>query len=84
MFMLLQAMCDLHSLGYDILDAGPSDIRVSVDGGLRLQLQLQLHSSFKASGVYPRPVKICCCLLCCACCKRLSCFPYQFASCRQM
>ena len=84
MSMLLQALRDLHSLGYDILDPGPSDVRVSVDGDLRLQLQLQLHSSFKPSGVCPQPVEICCCLLCCACCKRLSCFPYQLASCRQM
>lgn len=61
MFMLSQAMRDLHSLGYDILDLGANDVRVSVDGDLRLQLQLQLHSSFKPSGLDPWPINCCCC-----------------------
>ena len=50
-------MCDVHSLGYDILDPGPSDVRVSVDGDLhlQLQLQLQLHGSLQTAGIDPQP-----------------------------
>ena len=39
--VLLQAIHNLHSIGYSILDPHASNVKVSVDKGLYLQLQLR-------------------------------------------
>ena len=46
--MLLQAVHDLHSLGYRILDPHARDVKVSVDRDLHLKLQL--HGRFVPTG----------------------------------
>ena len=46
--VLVQAVHNLHSLGYSSLDPGARDIRVSVNKDLHLQLQL--HGRFVPTG----------------------------------
>ena len=63
--VLLQAVHDLHSLGYISLDPGASDVKLFVDRDLRLQLQL--HGDFVPTGTGLLGESCLCCLLCSAC-----------------
>ena len=46
--VLLQALHDVHSLGYSSLDPDASNVKMSVDKALCLQLQL--HGRFVSTG----------------------------------
>ena len=67
--VLLQAMHNLHSLGYSSLELGSSDVKVSVDKDLRLQVQL--HGDFVPTGTGLLGESCFCCLLCSACSSHL-------------
>ena len=63
--VLLQAVHNLHSLGYSSLDPDADDVRLSVDKDLHLQLQL--HGHFVPTGTGRWGQSCLCCLLCSAC-----------------
>ena len=67
--VLLQAVHDLHSLGYISLDPGASDVKLFVDRDLRLQVQL--HGEFVPTGTGLLGESCFCCLLCSACSSHL-------------
>ena len=68
-FVLLQGVHNLHSLGYSSLKPGASDVKVSVDKDLRLQLQL--HGNFVSTGTGLLGKSCFCCLLFSACSSHL-------------